>query len=997
MTIHLQEVVRSEVEGGLSGPANPIPSQSIDCGCGQLPCPKLAKFATRRLFVGLLSLIGLGQTAAYTYFYIAAPTIGRKFHFDSYIMEWVLMASDLASSVLGVMIAYWGDKIHRVAWMGSIVLLQALSYFILIIPHLTHPTKLIDDPDNSTHMSLYADDNRELCMAAMSRIVVNEEESCYFTLGVIVVMQIATGVANIAYYALGISYLDDNTKKEHVAAFIGGILSVKIIGVLLGYILVWTCLRIDAVTLSPIESYTDQIGAWWLGLPILALLLIVPGLLLSWFPRMLPSEVVELAAASLLTISGRYNRVPRRLVSKKLGSPNFWPSLGRLFINKIFVCNIVACTIYIMALVNFMGYENLIIQSKFYIPKPTGTLLGFSDPMLSRLVSNILKPILIGLIIILSGLVIAKAKPSGRSIVGFGIIVILLSAGIIFSLTAISCQKKPIVGIETKGSIYFPLYCNKDCGCSNDADFRPVCDSKGIFTFYSPCHAGCTSSEIKNGVTTYNECSCVKEVGGLGNTEAHDGPCNSNDCQIGWLIFEFGTLLAYALAASTLVGDFLVVLRSVYIQDKAISIGFWMMWSAIIVNIPGKILYDYIANLTCQYWGTQKSTCRLHNSLQLGNYLYYLTGSLLGLSVLLKVVLYLFCEDLQLYAPPEQEDTSAAEMQKLMQKSDPATKKQSNISDTENDNNTSVQVEVTTERVPQPVLETANESPGEQEEDRKQTESAPLKYGPLGPGDRRTDSKSSLNQPSETQKSEIRGLDSEDELSSSDEDGKKDSSPKVAYSPLGIDSDVESDLSSAGPRSRKRVVSRDYDRIYNTDRSSSAMGSLFRREFPNPDDYEDPRLSRRKKHEDQNGCMDGSSDTSSFEFSRKRYEDETQRKGDFNEVGIPIVEPHASNFTHPDTHSLKDVQSLINQYELNAEQQPDGDQQSVRSGESVKVVSGIPLVAMAPKRPSSKGQYSSGFSSPVDIKVPEDRPESRDSQSPQSSSKGSRGTLHTDF
>lgn len=64
-----------------------------------------------------------------------------------------------------------------------------------------------------------------------------------------------------------------------------------------------------------------------------------------------------------------------------------------------------------------------------------------------------------------------------------------------------------------------------------------------MFTFYSPCHAGCTSSEIKNGVTTYSGCSCVKEVGGLGNTEAEDGPCNSNDCQVGWLIFEVSILL----------------------------------------------------------------------------------------------------------------------------------------------------------------------------------------------------------------------------------------------------------------------------------------------------------------------------------------------------------------------------------------------------------------------------------------------------------------------
>lgn len=51
--------------------------------------------------------------------------------------------------------------------------------------------------------------------------------------------------------------------------------------------------RFDAVTLNPIESYREQIGAWWLGLPIFTLLLVIPGLLLSWFPRMLPSEVIK--------------------------------------------------------------------------------------------------------------------------------------------------------------------------------------------------------------------------------------------------------------------------------------------------------------------------------------------------------------------------------------------------------------------------------------------------------------------------------------------------------------------------------------------------------------------------------------------------------------------------------------------------------------------------------------------------------------------------------
>ncbi|KOC65602.1 Solute carrier organic anion transporter family member 1A5 [Habropoda laboriosa] len=990
MTIRLQDVVRSEEEGGLAGPANPIPSQSIDCGCKQLPCPKLAKFATRRLFVGLLSWVGLIQAAAYAYFYIAGPTIARRFQFDPYIIEWVILISDLTPFLLGIPIAYWGDRIHRAAWIGAIVLLQSVSYFIMIIPHLTHYTKVIEETKNVTHMSLYPDDNRELCAETSSRIVAKDDAPCYLTFGIFVVVQITSGVANIAYLALGISYLDDNTKKRHIAAFIGVLLAVKIFGVLLGCFLAWSCLGIDAVSLSPIKSYREQIGAWWLGLPILTILLIVPGLLLSWFPRMLPSEVVEKAAASLLNNSDR-RRTHHRLASQNVGSPNYWPSLGRLITNKILILQILACTLSITAIVNFMGYENLIAQSRFHVPTPTGMLLGFEDPMSSRVISNILKPILVGLIVIVSGFIIAKARPNAVSMICYSIIILLLAAAIIFSLSAASCEKKTIVEMA-RGSPTLLRYCNLNCGCSNDANFRPVCDSKGMFIFYSPCHAGCTSSELKNGVTTYSGCSCVEEETrkvGPGTTEAIDGPCTSSNCQISWLIFGLGIFLIYVMVATTFVGDLLIILRSVNVQDKAISIGFWMTCSAIIVNVPGKMIYELIANLTCQYWGTRGSQCHLHDGFKLGNYLYYLTGSLFVLSAILKIFVCLLSKELKVYAEKKEVTKSSAEMQEMI-RHPAATPKQQEPGNAGNDTSP-VQVEVTNE-----MLAPSTSSPIENppvEEDVKQTEEAQLKYGPLGPGDRRTNSKSSLNQLSQTGKSDTRGLDSEDELSSSDEDQKKGSSTNVEYRPLDIDSDVESDLSSVEPRSRKRIISKDYEPVYNNDQSVYAKAALPKYKHPNPNNDGDSKLNKAE-YKDQNENADGFSKTSSFEFSRKRPDDGTQNKGDFNEVGIPIVDP-PSPF-------LKGVQSLINRYELNTEEQSNGDEESVLSGESGrlpegKIVSGIPLVAMASKRPSSRVQSSSGVNSLSGGRIPETRPQSPKSVSSKTSSKGSTGTLHTDL
>lgn len=52
------------------------------------------------------------------------------------------------------------------------------------------------------------------------------------------------------------------------------------------------------------------------------------------------------------------------------------------------MCQILACTLYIMAIVNFVGFENLIGQSRFHVPKPTGMLLGFEDPISSRLITS---------------------------------------------------------------------------------------------------------------------------------------------------------------------------------------------------------------------------------------------------------------------------------------------------------------------------------------------------------------------------------------------------------------------------------------------------------------------------------------------------------------------------------------------------------------------------------------------------------------------------------
>lgn len=99
-------------------------------------------------------------------------------------------------------------------------------------------------------------------------------------------------------------------------------------------------------------------------------------------------QVVEQAAASILDRASIYTRASNRTINTKVGSPDFCPSFYRLINNKILICNILATVFLATALINFIMYENVFLESRFHMPRPTGMFLGFNDPLSSRVVMS---------------------------------------------------------------------------------------------------------------------------------------------------------------------------------------------------------------------------------------------------------------------------------------------------------------------------------------------------------------------------------------------------------------------------------------------------------------------------------------------------------------------------------------------------------------------------------------------------------------------------------
>lgn len=211
------------------------------------------------------------------------------------------------------------------------------------------------------------------------------------------IVQFAIGLGNVAFYCLGLTYMDDNLKEHESPAFIGAALAARFWGPQLGS---GVAFFVEAVPLG-----------WWLGWAILCPFIFTIGLLISLFPRRLLKTAVELAANRILeTMSSSNGNFAAP--SRYLADISFFASIRRLFTNKILLFNVAALMLLQTGIVNFMALEESYLQARFFLP--TSEADGLYDEWTSRLISFLLTPPLVGLAILVSGLVIAKVNPSAR-------------------------------------------------------------------------------------------------------------------------------------------------------------------------------------------------------------------------------------------------------------------------------------------------------------------------------------------------------------------------------------------------------------------------------------------------------------------------------------------------------------------------------------------------------------------------------------------------------
>lgn len=94
--------------------------------------------------------------------------------------------------------------------------------------------------------------------------------------------------------------------------------------------------------------------------------------------------------------------------------------------------------------------------------------------------------------------------------------------------------------------------CNSQCKC-DDIPFTPVCDATTQTTFFSACHAGCSSYDLDEKL--YSNCSCSNQA-----TVITTGACDGN-CDNAYIKFSIMLLATNIIGSSAMIGNFMLNLR----------------------------------------------------------------------------------------------------------------------------------------------------------------------------------------------------------------------------------------------------------------------------------------------------------------------------------------------------------------------------------------------------------------------------------------------------
>ncbi|XP_054166759.1 solute carrier organic anion transporter family member 74D-like [Oppia nitens] len=582
-------------------------------------CKCLKRLATPEIFLINFSIVSIIQGSIFTYMIGSLSTLEKRYSFDSKVSGFILIADHLSQIILSPLVGYLGNKYNRPRIMAIGQMIAGVSCFLFAAPYFIYGSvehQLISNIRQLSNFSTY-----ELCQTYQL------DDDCHSNTvwSAVVIFLMASflnGIGCIAYYAIGIPYIDDNTSKINSPIFLSACSAVRLLGPAVGLLLSAHFLEQNENPDIKVDIPMNDprwIGCWWMGFIIIGIFLVIFSIPLTLFPTQMSDK-------------GNKPKDPKQLKSFETISTvtDICLKLKRLLTNPIYVFHVLAIIFKLFGYLGYYIFKPKYIESQF---RKSASDANFWTGVI------VIPTMVIGMIS--SGIIISRFRPRARTIALY-----LFIAQAVIAISVLYCrtlQCPPLIFPQTQlidDNYHMTSTCNTNCHCTTKS-FQPVCSSNGKYNYFSPCFAGCTEQlpSDKSNKKTFANCKCDQ----FGYGQVSDGYCPTDCNQFTSYVTVFAIVGIIASTAKT--SDTLLALRCVDPEDKNFAIGLSGAFVAIFAFIPYPIVFGAITDSACKIWKHtcgKTGNCWLYDIEKLTNHLHYTSFGFMFVGVVchLMVVLY---------------------------------------------------------------------------------------------------------------------------------------------------------------------------------------------------------------------------------------------------------------------------------------------------------------------------------------------------------------------
>ncbi|XP_069178837.1 solute carrier organic anion transporter family member 3A1 [Procambarus clarkii] len=656
---------------------------SNDCGLFSFRPAFLQRLANIKIFVFLLSiLVTVQQALASGYLNSVITTIEKRYEIPSSLTGVISSMYEIGNVITVIFVSYLGSKRRIPVWIGVGCCVMGVGSVLFVMPQLiadrwSIELETINNTDSSNNICRNArvrDDTSErlseygfgtlpdlskgVPLGSHNSIQYGKPDNCIkgsrsnvMPVMFFMLAQLLLGAGGSPLFTLGTTYIDDHVKRESSSMYIGIIYTMVAFGPVLGFLLgaylisyYVDTLFVDTSIMQADHKHPRWIGMWWGGFLLCGLLLIVISIPFFMFPKTLKKEKEKVrmeektkefqkghrrTKSQTSTCSRHSTLSTKRVYGKDVRDIPL--SMLKLLVNPIYVMTCLGACMELMIVSGFIVFLPKYLETQFFLSNVQASIFtgGIAIPGAC-----------IG--IFLGGYLLKRFSLRPKGAIQMVMVFNLIGLSFYGLLFVLGCDNVKMAGttspyfntsmahsvanspgrLDNGGAFQVNLtaWCNTGCSCSS-ALVEPVCGNNGL-TYFSPCHAGCTSYSPQH---KFANCTCIL---GEGNHSSPFPSASSSSVTAGAFsevtvvpvatagpcyipcntIMPFMILLFFmcTVVAISQMPLLMIVLRSVDEEERSFALGVQFVIFRLIAYIPAPIMFGSVIDSTCLLW---KSSC----------------------------------------------------------------------------------------------------------------------------------------------------------------------------------------------------------------------------------------------------------------------------------------------------------------------------------------------------------------------------------------------------